>query len=90
MKRPYLEVRQGLRLGMGLPTYHQLLNPEGLLSKGNKGTKCGAETKGHPETVPPGHPSHIQTPNPGTLVNAKKCLLTGVCYNCLQKSSARA
>jgi hypothetical protein len=25
---------------------------------------------------PPGPPSHIQTPNPDTIVDAKKCLLT--------------
>jgi hypothetical protein len=50
-----------------------------ILTGGNTETKCGAETKrkGHPETAPPGDPSHIQTPNPDTIVDAKKCLLTG-------------
>jgi hypothetical protein len=45
---------------------------------GNTGTKCGAETegKGHQETVPPGDPSHTQTPNTDTAVDAKKCLQT--------------
>jgi hypothetical protein len=38
-------------------------------------TKCGAETEG--ETAPPGDPSYIQSPNPDTIVNANKCLLTG-------------
>ena len=33
--------------------------------------------KGHPETAPPGDPSCIQTLNADTIVNAKKCLLTG-------------
>jgi hypothetical protein len=33
--------------------------------------------KGHPVTVPPGDPSHIQPPNPDTIVDANKCLLTG-------------
>jgi len=41
-------------------------------------TKCGAETKGHPETAPlaPRDPSHIQTPNPDSIADAKKYLLT--------------
>jgi hypothetical protein len=43
-------------------------------------TKCGAETedfKGHPETAPPGDPSHIPLPHPDTIVDANKSLLTG-------------
>jgi hypothetical protein len=47
---------------------------------GNTETKFGAETEGkviHTVTVPPGDPSHIQLPNPDTIVNANKCLLTG-------------
>ena len=32
--------------GMGPPTHLKILNPEGLLSKGNMGTKCGAEIEG--------------------------------------------
>jgi hypothetical protein len=32
--------------------------------------------EGHPETVPPGNPSHTQTPNPDTTEFAKKYLLT--------------
>jgi hypothetical protein len=32
--------------------------------------------KGYPE-IPPGDPSHIQSPNPDTIADAKKCLLTG-------------
>ena len=46
--------------------------------------------KGHPETAPPGDPSHIQTPNPDTIVDAKKCLLTGAWYSCLLRGSASA
>jgi hypothetical protein len=34
--------------------------------------------KGHPKIAPPGDPYHIQLPNPDTIVDAKKCLLTGV------------
>jgi hypothetical protein len=55
-----------------------------LLRRGNKipmggVTKCGAETEGkvHPENAPLGNPSHIQSPNPDTIVDANKCLLTG-------------
>ena len=33
--------------------------------------------KGHPASVPPGDSFHIQLPNPDTIINAKKCLLTG-------------
>jgi hypothetical protein len=32
--------------------------------------------KCHPETAPPGDPSHIQLPNSNTIVDAKKCLIT--------------
>jgi hypothetical protein len=32
--------------GMKPPTHLQILNPEGLLSEGNMGTKCGTETDG--------------------------------------------
>jgi hypothetical protein len=41
-----------------------------ILAGGNMETKCGAET------TPPGDPAHIQSPNPDTIVDAKKCLLT--------------
>jgi len=33
-------------------------------------------TKGGAETAPPGDPSHIQTPNPDNILDAKKCFLT--------------
>jgi hypothetical protein len=33
--------------------------------------------KGHPETAPSGDPSHIQSPKLVTIVEAKKCMLTG-------------
>ena len=33
--------------------------------------------KGHPKTVPPGDPSHMQLPKPDIIGDAKKCLLTG-------------
>jgi hypothetical protein len=46
---------------------------------GNSETKFVAETEGkfYPVTVPPGDPSLIQLPNPDTIVDANKCLLTG-------------
>jgi hypothetical protein len=46
--------------------------------------------KGHPETAPPGKPSHIQPPNPGTMADANKSLLTGAWYSCLLRGSAIA
>ena len=52
-----------------------------LLRRGNKipmegvtETTCGAEAEGK---APPGKLSHIQSPNPDTIVYANKCLLTG-------------
>jgi hypothetical protein len=36
-----------------------------------------AETKGKAETTPSVDPSHIQSPNPDTIVDAKKGMLTG-------------
>ena len=45
--------------------------------------------KSHPETAPPGNPSHIQLPEPDTIVVAKKCLLAGALYSCLLRVSAR-
>ena len=59
---------------------HQLknINPEFLLPKRKAGTEWTRNSrKGHPETAPPGDPSHMQTPNPDTIADAKKCLLTG-------------
>jgi hypothetical protein len=46
--------------------------------------------KAHQETVPHGDPSHIQSPNADTIVDAKKCLLTGAWYSCLLGGSDRA
>jgi hypothetical protein len=53
-----------------------LYNPELLMSKGNTETNSVKDwRKNHPETAPAGEPSHIQTPNPDTIADAKKCLL---------------
>jgi hypothetical protein len=54
---------------------------------GNMETNSRAETQG--KTAPPGNPSHIQLPNPNSIVNAGKCLLTGTQYGCLLRGSAR-
>jgi hypothetical protein len=52
-----------------------------LLRKGNKiFTRANTETKCGAETAPPGNPSYIQSPNPDTIVDAKKCLLKGTYY----------
>jgi hypothetical protein len=57
-----------------------------LLRRGNKipmegvtETKCGTETEGKAIQRLPylGDPSHIHSPNPDNIVDAKKCLLTG-------------
>jgi hypothetical protein len=43
-------------------------------------TKFRAETEGmtnHPETAPPGDPSHKQPPNPDTIADTNKNWLTG-------------
>ena len=53
-------------------------------------TKQNSWRKGHPETAPPGNPLHIQTPKPDIIADAKKCLLKGVWYRSLLRSSARA
>jgi hypothetical protein len=44
----------------------------------------------HQETVPPWDPFHIQSLNPDTIANAKKCFLTGAWYSCLLRVSVRA
>ena len=63
---------------MGPLTHLQNFNPELLLYKGNTGAKNGAETKGKAiQASSPGDPFHMQTPNPDTIADAKKCLLTG-------------
>jgi hypothetical protein len=57
-----------------------------LLRRGNKipmegvtETKCVADKwNDHPETAPPGDPSHIQSLNSNTIVDPNKGLLTGV------------
>ena len=35
-------------------------------------------------------PTYIQLPNPGTIVDARKCLLTGARYSCHPRDTARA
>jgi hypothetical protein len=47
-----------------------------ILKGGNTETKCGAETEGK-AIQRPGDPFHIQTPNPDSIADANKCLLTG-------------
>jgi len=51
---------------MGPPTHLKNINPEFFLSKGNAWTK----------TALPKNPSHLLTPNPDIIADAKKCLLT--------------
>ena len=46
--------------------------------------------KGHPESALPGDPSHIQSPNPDTFVDANKCLQTDASYSCFLRGSTSA
>ena len=77
---------------MGTTTHLKNIYPEFLLSKGNAGTKSGAETegkKGHPETTPPRDTFQLQTPNSDTIADGKMCILTGVWYSCPLRGSVR-
>jgi hypothetical protein len=75
-------------------THLQIYNPELLLSKRNR-TKCGAETeeKGIQRLPYPAiHPIYrheTQKPNPDTIADDKKYLLTGALYSCLLRGFAR-
>ena len=62
-------------------------NPELFLSKGNVGTKNGAETEGK-AIKRLWDPSHLQTPNSNTIAHAILCLQTGAWYNCPLRGSA--
>jgi hypothetical protein len=50
-----------------------------IATEGDTETKYGAETEGKAIQKLPhlGNPSHIQSPNPDTVVDANMCLLTG-------------
>jgi hypothetical protein len=75
---------------MGPPTNLKNMNPELLLSKGNAGVNSGARLKKrHPETVIPRDPSYVQTSNPDTTADVKKCFLTRAWYSCPLRSSSR-
>jgi hypothetical protein len=57
------------------PPYLSLLNPDEPLRQD------------HPETATAGNPSHKQPPNPDTIADTNKSLLTGDSYNCLLRGS---
>jgi hypothetical protein len=63
-----------------------------ILMGGDTETKCGAETeeKAIQRLHPPGDPSNIKSPNPDTIMDTKKCLLTGAGYSCPIRGSASA
>jgi hypothetical protein len=50
----------------------------------------GKERKDHPETAPPRDLSLLQTLNPDTIADAKKCLLSEVWYRCPRRGSAKS
>jgi hypothetical protein len=59
-----------------------------LLRRGNKIPMRGApEPKCGVETVSPGDPFHIQSPNPDTILDANKYLLTKAWYSCHLRGS---
>jgi hypothetical protein len=71
---------------MKLKKEDQSVATSNLLRRGNKTpmegvteTKCGVETEEMPiqRLTHLGNPSHIQSPNPDTFVDANKFLLTG-------------
>jgi hypothetical protein len=68
-----------------------------LLSRDNKiftgantETKCGAETEEKAIYKLPHMGIHPIDSHEDTIVGAKQCMLTGVRYSCLLRSSARA
>jgi hypothetical protein len=64
------------RLAFKLRIIHLYLYSSFLKEDIEQETKCAeSEGKGHPETAPPGDPSHIQSPNLDVIMNARKCLL---------------
>jgi hypothetical protein len=83
---------------MKLKKEDQNVDTSVLLRRGNKILNGGKTEKvwsrdwrkGPPETPPPGDPSYIQTPNPDTIADAKKCLLIEAWYSYLLRSSVRA
>jgi hypothetical protein len=48
-----------------------------LLRRGNKILTEQIWRQSVEQTAPPGDPSHIQSPNPDTIEDDKKCLLKG-------------
>jgi hypothetical protein len=60
-----------------------------ILMGGNKEKNYRVETEGKAiqRLSHLGIHSHIQSPNPDTIVVAKKCLLTEACYSCLLRDS---
>jgi hypothetical protein len=64
---------------MGPPTQLKIFNPEMFLTKGKTETKMEQKLKERSTEIhPPADPSHLQTPTPYTIADAKKHLLTGV------------
>jgi len=72
-----------LSWGVGLCTLLKIVNPEMFLSKGKIRTVNVTETEGKTIQGPkPRDPSHLQTPDPYTIADGKKHLLTGAWYEC--------
>jgi hypothetical protein len=61
-----------------------------ILKKETQGEKNGAETqrKAIQRLPPPWNRSHVQTPNPDTIADARKHLMTEARYSCPLRDSA--
>jgi hypothetical protein len=61
-----------------------------MVNVGRDASEVWTRRNDHPETAPPGDPSHKQPPKPDTIADANKSLLTGAWYSCLLRGSASA
>ena len=82
---------QGLRPpveGWGHPPISKILTQNCSYLKEMQRQKWSRDwRKGHFKTAPPRDPSHLQTLNPDTIGDAKKCLLPGAWYGCPLRGS---
>jgi len=63
----------------GPPIHLKMFNLEMFLFKGRTGTKNGIETERASRLAPHRELSHLQPPNPNSIAEAKKYLLTEAC-----------
>jgi hypothetical protein len=79
------------RLRASPPSISKILTQNCSYLKEIQGQKLEQRKKNvHPETAPPGDPSHIQTTNQDIIADSKKYLLIGALYSSLLRGSARS